>query len=236
MTTHPRKISLDVRFASYSDRNADIAGGPQTRRSGNYAANSLLEVCIASLVQLFVGVAHCFRLCPAEHNLKINWLEAVVDVTMNDTGRAGNAIPRPQRALYASPFLVLHEYGEPPAQHKKTLFYFVCMRSISLPRLDVHDAEREAARWDDRRIVMLARPAGTDESMLRAFVSLDLCVFERRPIALFIDEPSNVAVRNLRQGQGSNFGRHGMAGGSHRALSLLRVGRRSYPIDLFIKH
>jgi hypothetical protein len=29
MTTHPRNISLDVRFASDSDRNADIAEGPR---------------------------------------------------------------------------------------------------------------------------------------------------------------------------------------------------------------
>jgi hypothetical protein len=62
------------------------------------------------------------------------------------------------------------------------------VRGVALPRLHIHDRQREVLRRDHGRIAVLAGAAGADEAVLRPLVALDLGVLECRPVRLLLAE------------------------------------------------
>src|SRR6516225_9506579 len=107
------------------------------------------QVRIAPLVELLVGIAHRLRLAAAEHHLEISGLEAVVLVAVDHAGRAGDAFPWPEPGGEAPAVLVLDEHVEKAIQHEEALLHLVGMGGVALPRLDIHDRQREIARRND---------------------------------------------------------------------------------------
>src|SRR5262249_58950258 len=55
-----------------------------------------LEMGIAPLVEVLVGVAHGLGLAASEHDLEVDRLEAVVLIAVDDAGGTRDAFPRPQ--------------------------------------------------------------------------------------------------------------------------------------------
>ena len=136
----------------------------------------------AAFVKFFVGVAHCFRLTATQHDLKPDRLEAGIIVTVNHTGRAGNAFPRAEPSGQAFTRLVLHKDVQKPFQDEKGFFDLMCVRRISLARLDIHDAERMRTRRDRIGIAVLAGSAGANEAVLGPFIPFYLGILERFPV------------------------------------------------------
>src|SRR5262249_41093640 len=119
---------------------------------------------------------------------------------------------------------VLHEDVEKPVENEEYLLDLVGMRRVALSRLDVHDAEREAARRDRARVAVLARAARTDETVLGALVALDLGIFERGPVRFSVGKSGNVLVHDLFQARVGEFCGAGMAC-SHGGPPQSLVGR-----------
>src|SRR5712692_266406 len=187
---------------------------------------------VAARVKLVIGVAHGLRSRLAEHNLEINRLEAVVHVAVDHARRTRDAFPRPELDVDAPPAFVLDEGGEKALQHEEHFFHFVRMRRISLARLDVHDAQREAARRNHAGITVLARAAGADEAVLRALVALDFCVLERGPVGLAVAETGDELLRDLLQRHAGELGRTGMSSCAH-ASSSYRIRRDRWAGSIF---
>src|SRR5262245_39070833 len=156
-----------------------------------------LEVGIAALVEVLVGIAHGLGLAAPEHDLEIDRLEAVVLISVDDAGGTRNAFPGPKAGGEALAAVVLDEDVEVALEHEETLFDLVGVGGIALSRLHIHDRQGEVLRRDDRWIAVLAGTARADEAVLRAFVALDLGVFERRPIRLFLAEESDIFLHNV---------------------------------------
>src|SRR5689334_2367933 len=152
---------------------------------------------VAALVELLVGVAHRLRAGAAEHDLEIDRLEAVVDVAVNDAGRAGDALPGPETRLEAAAGLVLDKDVEEAFEDEEHLLDLVRVRGVPLPRLDIHDAEREAARRDGAHVGVLAGAAGADEAVLRAPIAVDAGVLEGVPVGDAVAEAGDVALQDL---------------------------------------
>src|ERR1041385_477731 len=115
-----------------------------------------LQVGVAPLVELVVGVTHRLRPGAAEHDLKIHWAERVVLITVNDARRARDAFPWPKPGGDALAALVLDEDIEETLQHEETLLDLVRVRRVALSGLHVHDREREVLGRDHGRIAVLA--------------------------------------------------------------------------------
>ena len=64
---------------------------------------------VLALVKLIIGIAHRIRLAAAEHDLEINRFKRVILIAVDDTGRAGNAFPRPKPGRDAPAAVVLDE-------------------------------------------------------------------------------------------------------------------------------
>src|SRR5262249_56653666 len=122
-------------------------------------------------------------------DLEIDGLETVVDVSVNDAGRTGDAFPRSQHCFDPIAGFVLEERREMSAQNEEDLLDFVRVRGVALAGFNIHDAQREAPRRDHIRISMLAGSAGADETVLSSTIPLLLGVFERIPVGLAIAEP-----------------------------------------------
>src|SRR5919201_1604884 len=110
--------------------------------SASFAATPRAMRSSAPPVELLIGITHRLRARLAEHNLKINRLEALVDIAVDDAGRAGDAFPGPELDVDAPAAFVLDERGEITLQHEEHFLDLVRMRRISLPGLDVHDGKR----------------------------------------------------------------------------------------------
>src|SRR5688500_13440999 len=173
----------------------------------------LPQVRGAAPVQLLVGVSHGVRARPAEHNLEIHRLQALVHITVDHPGRAGDAFPRTEPDVQAPPAFVLDEGGQVAAQHEEDLLDLVGMRGVALAGLDIHDRQREAARRDDVDVDVLARAARADEAVLRALVAVDLCVLERRPVGLAVAKARHVARGDVLERGVGKLGRAGVARG-----------------------
>src|SRR5262249_54419055 len=116
--------------------------------------------------------------------------------------------------------LVLDEHVEETLQHEEALLDLVRVRGVALPGLHVHDRQREVAGRDHRRVAVLARTAGADEAVLRALVTLDLGVLERRPVGLLLAEAPDVPLHDLLDRHTDQFGRARMTGNTHGSLLL----------------
>src|SRR6476469_10633686 len=80
-----------------------------------------LEVGIPAFEQFVVGVAHGFGLGAAQHDLEIDWSEAVVLIAVDDARRTRDALPRPEPRGEALAALVLDEDVEIALQHEENL-------------------------------------------------------------------------------------------------------------------
>src|SRR5262249_51574746 len=178
-----------------------LLSSPRTRAQQMYAAvnrdSHRLEVGIAALVEVLVGVAHGLGLAASEHDLQVGRVEAVVLIAMDDAGGTRDAFPRPEAGGEALAALVLDEDVEVALEHEETLFDLVGVGGIALSRLHIHDRQGEVLRRDDARIAVLAGTARADEAMLCALVALDLGVLERRLIRLLLAAASDIFLQDV---------------------------------------
>ena len=181
------------------------------------------------LVKLIVGIAHGFRPGAPEHDLEIDRREAVVVIAMDHAGRTRDALPRSEAGGETLAAFVLDEHVEETLQHEEALLDLVGVRGIALPRLDIHDREREVLRRNDGRVGVLAGAAGADETMLRALVAFDLGVLERRPVRLLLAEPADEFLHDLFDRHADEFRRARMPCNAH--VELLSLTRGNKPTE-----
>src|SRR6516162_3172736 len=177
-----------------------------------------LEMGIAALVEVLVGVAHGLGLGAAEHDLEVDRLQAVVLIAVDDAGGTRDAFPRPEAGGEALAALVLDEDVEIALEHEEALFHLVGVGGIALSRLHIHDRQGEVLRRDDARIAVLAGTARADEALLRALVAHDLGAFERRPIRLLLAEASDIFLHDVLDRNIDQFGRSRMPCNAHGSL------------------
>src|SRR5215831_2529940 len=237
----PRMQSLQWRGSYRIPAKAGIQNhelwdmGPRLRGDdrcmcGSTGISHRLEVGIAALVEVLVGVAHGLGLAAPEHDLEIDRLEAVVLVSVDDAGGTRNAFPGPEAGGEALAVLVLDEDVEVALEHEETLFDLVGVGGITLSRLHIHDRQGEVLRRDDGRIAVLAGTARADEAVLRALVALDLGVLERRPIRPLLAEASDIFLHDVLDRNIDQFRRTRMPCNAHRSLlSNGIVGIESIP-------
>src|SRR5262249_52132291 len=115
-----------------------------------------LQVLVAPLVELVVGVSHRLRLAAAEHDLEIDRAQAVVLIAVNHAGRTRDAFPGPESRGDSLAALVLDEHIEKALEHEEALLHLVSVSGVALAGLDIHDREREVPGRDDGRIAVLA--------------------------------------------------------------------------------
>src|SRR5437763_3016005 len=193
---------------------------------------SAAEMRVAALVELVIGIAHRLGPSLAEHDLEIHRFEALVLEAVDDPGRAGDAFPWPQALPHLPAGLVLDEDGQDALQHKKDLLDLMRMRGVALARRAIDDAQREGARRDNARVIVLPRAAGADKAVLGAAVAVDLRVLEGLPIRRLVAEPADIALGDLVERERGDLGRHLVAGGSHHGspsangLHVISVGPR----------
>src|SRR5712675_1813196 len=119
-----------------------------------------------------------------------------------------------------------------PCSTKKISSTSCVCAALPWPGGQIDDAQREGARRDDARVVVLPRAAGADKAVLGAAVAVDLRVLEGLPIRDFVAEPPDIALGDLLERQRGDLGRHLVAGGSHHGspsangLHVISVGRR----------
>src|SRR5262249_26661148 len=216
--------------------SATTAATARTRRMckspglTRWRSSHRLEMGIAALVEVLVGVAHGLGLAASEHDLEIDRLEAVVLISVDDAGGTRNAFPGPEAGGEALAALVLDEDVEVALEHEKTLFDLVGVGGIALSRLHIHDRQGEVLRRDDSWIAVLAGTARAEEAVFRAFVALDLGVFERRPIRLLLAEASDIFLHDVLDRNIDQFRRTRMPCNAHGSLlSNGIVGIESIP-------
>src|SRR3954470_15220619 len=183
---------------------------------------SALQVRVAPLVERVVRVAHRLGARAAEHDLEVHRLQALVDVAVDHTRRAGDAFPRPELDIDALAALVLDEGGKVALQDEEDFLHFMSVRGVSLSRLDVHDGKREAARRDGMRVAVLAGAAGAYEAVLRALIALDFRVFERGPVGLAVAKARDVAARDFLERHADELGRARVTGDAGHSETSLR--------------
>src|SRR5580658_2945387 len=154
-------------------RPVALIGRNKAGRSGGARppAESLLgslEMLVAPLIELVVGVTHGLGPPAAEHDLDVDGREAGVLVAVDDAGRTSDAFPWAESRGQPLAGFILDEDVEKALQHEEALLDLVRMRRVALAGLDIDDREREIARRDDGRIVVLAGTAGADEAVLGA--------------------------------------------------------------------
>src|ERR1700688_5046734 len=101
------------------------------------------------------------------------------------------------------------------------------MRGIALAGIHVDDRQREIARRNDVRIVVLAGTAGADETVLGALIAFDLGVLERGPVRLLVLEAADIFFHDLFERNTFEFLRARMTGDGHGLLLNVRVGLES---------
>src|SRR5262249_31215940 len=104
-------------------------------------ALSGVQMRVAPTVQLVVRIPHGLGAGLAQHHLEVHRLQALVDVAVDDAGRAGDTFPRPEAYVEPPARLVLDERSEVALQHEEHLLDLVRVRGVPLPGLDVHDGE-----------------------------------------------------------------------------------------------
>src|SRR5690242_1872918 len=174
-----------------------------------------LQVIAAPPVEIVVRVAHGIRPTAAEHDLHVDRCEAVVLVAMDHAGRTADAFPWSEPRGEALAALVLDEDIEKSLQHEEAFLDLMRVRGVALAGLDVDDRQREVAGRDDGRIGVLARTAGTDETVLRAPIALDLGVLERGPVRLLVAEAADVLLHDLFERHADELGRTLMPCNTH---------------------
>src|SRR4029077_4705192 len=99
---------------------------------GTLAAGShRLKVRIPLLVEVLVGVAHGLGLGAPDHDLKVDRLQAIVLVAVDDTGRTCDAFPRTQPGGEALAAFVLDKNVEVALQYEEALLDLMGVRRIS---------------------------------------------------------------------------------------------------------
>src|SRR4029078_6530404 len=88
-------LNLNAAVAQRLSAVVGAAGERQTQFAHERRSHGGLEVRIAALVELVVGVAHGLGLGAADHHLEIHGLERIVLIAVDHTGRAGDALPGP---------------------------------------------------------------------------------------------------------------------------------------------
>src|SRR5262249_54973442 len=96
------------------------------------------------------------------------------------------------------------------------------VRGVALSGRHKHDREGEVLRRDDGGIAVLARAAGADKTMLRAFVPLDLGVLERRPVRLLLAEAADEFLHDLLDRDADQFRRTLMPCDAHGQTPVRR--------------
>src|SRR5215471_13942754 len=188
-----------------------------------------LEMGIAALVEILVGIAHGLGLAAPEHDLEIDRLEAVVLISVDDAGGTRNAFPGPEAGGEALAVLVFDEDVEVALEHEETLFDLVGVGGITLSRLHIHDRQGEVLRRDDGRIAVLAGTARADEAVLRTLVAFDLGVLERRPIRFLLAKAPDIFLHDVLDRNIDQFRRARMSCNAHGSLlSVSRMFRRIY--------
>src|SRR5262245_57200171 len=214
-------------------RDAGVAGCPARGGQMYVRVNRdshRLEMGIAALVEVLVGVAHGLGLAASEHDLEVDRLEAVVLIAVDDAGGTRDAFPGPETGGEALAALVLDKDVEIALEHEETLFDLVGVGGIALSRLHIHDRQGEVLRRDDARIAVLAGTARADEAVLCALVALDLGVLERRPIRLLLAEASDIFLHDVLDRNIDQFRRTRMPCNAHGSLlSNGIVGIESIP-------
>ena len=107
--------------------------------------------------KFFIRIAHGIGAALAEHDLKINRLQTIIYVTVDNAGWAGNAFPRTKRAVNLPPrALVFEKNLQMPFEDKKYFLNFMGVRGISFAGIDEHYAERKGAALDNVWIIVFA--------------------------------------------------------------------------------
>src|SRR3954471_4871611 len=174
-----------------------------------------LQVRIPLLVEVLVGVAHGLGLGAPDHDLKVDRLQAVVLVAVDDTRRTGDAFPRTQPCGEALAAFVLDKDVEVALQHEEALLDLMGVCRISLARLHIHDRQGKVLCRDHGRIGVLAGAAGADEAVLRAFVALDLGVLECRPVRLLLAKAPDKLLHDVLDRDIDQFRRARMSCDAH---------------------
>src|SRR5580704_17875292 len=103
------------------------------------------------------------------------------------------------------------------------------MRGIAVAGIHIDDRQREIARRNDVRIVVLAGAAGADEAVLRPLVAVDLGVLEGGPVRLLVLEAADVFFHDVFERNTFEFFRARMTGDGHGLLLNVRVEPESIP-------
>src|SRR5262249_31764010 len=107
------------------DSRAGGYGSPPARGRQVYVRinrdSHCLEMGIAPLVEVLVGVAHGLGLAASEHDLEVDRLEAVVLIAVDDAGGTRDAFPRRETGGEAFAALVLDKDVEIALEHEETL-------------------------------------------------------------------------------------------------------------------
>src|ERR1700682_1610787 len=177
---------------------------------------------IPALVQLTVGITHGIWPAAAEHDLHVNRGERIVLIAVDHAGRTSDALPGAEPRGDALAAFVLDEHVENALQHKEALFDLVGMRGIALAGINVDDRQREIARGNDVRIVVLAGTAGADEAVLGALITFNLGVLEGGPVRLLVLEAADVFFHDVFERDTFKFLRARMTGDGHGSLLLVR--------------
>ncbi len=75
---------------------------------------------------------------------------------MDHSGRAGDAVPRPQSPADAPAAFIFEEDGKVAFENEEYLLDLMGVGGVPLPGRHIHDAEREGAGLNDIRIAVLA--------------------------------------------------------------------------------
>src|SRR5690606_21105670 len=171
-----------------------------------------LQVGVSFRKQLGILVTHSLGPAAADHHLKIDWLQAVLLESVDDPGRAGDALPRPHAGFPAVALFVFDEPVQIALEYEKHLLHLVRMRRVALPHRQIHHAQSKAIRRDGTAIVVLARPARANEAVLGAAITIDAGVCERVPVGLTIAESRNELVHDFVERRIDEFWWAGMLG------------------------
>jgi len=105
--------------------------GPGFRRDAK--EDLPVQMGVAAVVEVFIGVAHRVGAALAEHDLEIDRFEAFVLEAVDHAGRAGDAFPRAEAAPELMPVLVLDEHRQDPLQDEEHLLDLVGVRGVACP-------------------------------------------------------------------------------------------------------
>src|SRR5262244_2649622 len=165
-----------------------------SRRSAAYMALSShgLEMRLAAVVELVVGVAHGLRLAATQHHLHVDRLETVVLITVDHPCGTRNAFPGTEPRGQTLAGFVLDEHVHVALEDEEYLLDLMGVWRVALAGRHKHDRKGKIFRGNNRRIAVLAGAAGADKPVLRALITFDLGVLEGCPIGLAVAEAPDV--------------------------------------------